>query len=69
MFKFLKKDAVRLVLYSFVVACLVVILGLSQLIVSFDSSLIIEKELKNTKNRFMGVETKEEKFRLKGERR
>lgn len=46
-FKFLKKDAVRLVLYSFVVACLVVILGLSQLIVSFDSSLIIEKELKN----------------------
>ena len=46
-FKFLKKDAVRLVLYSFVVACLIVILGLSQLIVSFDSSSIIEKELKN----------------------
>lgn len=30
---------------------------------------VLEKELKNTKNRFMGVETKEEKFRLKGERR
>ena len=46
-FKFLKKDAVRLVLYSFVVACLIVLLVLRQLIVSFDSSSIIEKELKN----------------------
>ena len=30
---------------------------------------VLEKELKNTKNRFLGVETKEEKFRLKGERK
>ena len=43
--KFLKKDVVRLVIYSFVVACLVMILGLSQLIVNFDSSRIIEDEL------------------------
>lgn len=25
----------------------------------------LEKELKNTKNKFMGIETKEEKFRLR----
>lgn len=54
-FKFLKKDAVRLVLYSFVVACLIVILGLSQLIVSFDSSSIIEKELKNINQNSVSV--------------
>ena len=34
-----------LCVYSFVVACLIVILGLAQLIVNFDSSEVIEKEL------------------------
>ena len=43
--RFLKKDLIRLILYSFVVACLVVILGLSQLIVNFDSSKLLEEEL------------------------
>ena len=43
--KFLKKDAFRLCLYSLVVACLIMILGLSQLIVNFDSSKTIKKEL------------------------
>lgn len=29
----------------------------------------LEKELKNTKNKFLGVETKEEKFKLKGDKK
>lgn len=44
-FKFLKKDTIKLCLYSFIVACLVVILGLCELIVTFDSSKVIENEL------------------------
>ena len=46
-FKFLKKDSIKLIFNSFIVACLMVILGLSQLIVNFDSNRIIEKELTN----------------------
>lgn len=45
--KFLKKDFVKLFFNSFIVACLMVILGLSQLIVNFDSNKIIEKELQS----------------------
>ena len=29
----------------------------------------LERELKNTKNKFLGVETKEEKFKLKGDKK
>ena len=28
----------------------------------------LEKELRNTKNKFLGIEAKEEKFKLKGDR-
>ena len=44
---FIKKDFFKLFLYSFVVACLVVILGLAQLIVNFDQSEVIKAELQN----------------------
>ena len=46
-FKFIKKDFLRMFIYSFVVACLVVILGLSQLIVNFNSSEVIKREMGN----------------------
>lgn len=44
-FTFMKKDILMLFFYAFIVACLVVILGLSELIVTFDASEVIEKEL------------------------
>lgn len=54
-FKFMKKDFIRLFMYSFVVAALTVILGLSQLIVTFDSSKIIERELKNVNQQIVSL--------------
>ena len=44
---FMKKDFSRLFIYSFIVAALIVILGLAQLIVNFDSSEVIDKEMSN----------------------
>lgn len=44
---FLKKDFLKLFIYSFLVAALIIILGLSQLIVNFNSSEVIQKELDN----------------------
>lgn len=44
-FTFIKKDLVMLFFYAFIVACLIVVLGLSELIVTFDSSEVISKEL------------------------
>lgn len=43
--KFLKKDAVKVCIYSLVVACLIAILGLSELIATFKPSAIIQNEL------------------------
>jgi ABC-type lipoprotein export system ATPase subunit len=42
---FIKKDFVKLFFYSFVVAMLIIMLGLAQLIVNFNQSEIIQKEL------------------------
>jgi hypothetical protein len=42
---FIKRDFLKLFVYSFLVACLVVILGLSELIVRFNQSEVISKEL------------------------
>lgn len=44
-FRFIKKDVFRLLAYALITACLIVILGLSELIVTFDASKIIQKEL------------------------
>lgn len=43
--KFLKKDALKVCVYSLIVACLIAILGLSELIATFKPSTIIQKEL------------------------
>ncbi len=47
--KFIKKDALRLFFYAFITACLIVILGLSELIVTFNASKIIKNELDGAK--------------------
>lgn len=44
-FTFIKKDLIMLFFYAFIVACLIIVLGLSELIVTFDASEVIEKEL------------------------
>lgn len=44
-FRFIKKDLFRLLAYALITACLIVILGLRELIVTFDASKIIQKEL------------------------
>lgn len=44
-FTFIKKDLIMLFFYALIVACLVVVLGLSELIVAFDASEVISKEL------------------------
>lgn len=59
-FKFLKKDAFKLIFNSFIVACLMVILGLSQLIVNFDSNRVIEKELLDKE--YTSISLRKEKF-------
>lgn len=43
--KFLKKDMLRLCIYAFITACLIIVLGLSELIVTFDSAKIVNAEL------------------------
>ncbi len=43
--KFAKKDLFRLVIYAVIVVCLIVVLGLCELIVDFDASEIISDEL------------------------
>lgn len=53
--KFIKKDLLRLFVYSFIVSCLVVILGLCELIVTFDSSKVIEKELMNANQKSVAL--------------
>lgn len=51
-FKLFKKDWIKLIIYSFITACLIVVLGLCELIVTFNQSSILESELKkrNQKN-------------------
>ena len=44
-FTFMKKDTLKLVIYSFLVACLIVVLTLAQLIVNFSPAEVIQKEL------------------------
>lgn len=46
-FKFLKKDFLRLCAYSVIVAALIVILGLCELIVTFNASKIVKAEMQN----------------------
>lgn len=46
-FKFLKKDVVRLCAYSVIVASLIVILGLCELIVTFNAAKIVKAEMQN----------------------
>lgn len=44
-YKFIKLDVFKLFIYSFIVACLIVVLGLCELIVTFDSSKVMKNEL------------------------
>lgn len=53
--RFLKKDAVKVCLYSLIVACLIAILGLSELIATFTPSAVIEKELAESDQRIISI--------------
>lgn len=53
--RFLKKDSVRLCFYAVIVACLVAVLGLCELIATFNSSSLIEHELKSTNQNVLSL--------------
>lgn len=53
--RFLKKDAVRVCIYSLIVACLIALLGLCELIATFNPSSIIQKELAQSNQHVLAV--------------
>ena len=61
---FLKKDFIKLFIYSFVVAALIIVLGLSQLILNFDSSEVVKKELNNLNQNQISVNKIKEQINI-----
>jgi len=57
-FTFIKKDFLKLFFYSFVVAGLITILGLAQLIVNFNPSEVVKKELDKMNQSILSIEKK-----------
>lgn len=58
-FTFIKNDFFKLFIYSFLVSCLVVILGLSQLIVHFNPSEVIQNELEKIDQTIVSITKKD----------
>lgn len=57
-YTFIKNDFMKLSIYSFVVACLIVILGLAQLIVNFNPSEVIRNELDKVNQNVLSINKK-----------
>ena len=55
---FIKKDIIKLSIYSFLVAALIVVLGLAQLIVNFNASEVIQLELDKMEQNVLSINKK-----------
>ena len=55
---FIKKDIIKLSIYSFLVAALIVVLGLAQLIVNFNASEVIQLELNKMDQNVLSINKK-----------